>query len=150
MKITLKKTWLRLKDFIVIAWPLLIVGSGVLSLTEYYGLTDGINRLLSPITTLLGLPIQVGMTLVFGVLRKELSMLMLFQALGTHDVLTVLTRGQVLVFTVFIVFYIPCVATMGVLVKQVRKKGMLAIVGFTFVLALLMGVLTRGVASLIW
>ena len=150
MKITLKKTWLRLKDFIVIAWPLLIVGSGVLGLTEYYELTDGINRFLSPITTLLGLPIQVGMTLVFGVLRKELSMLMLFQALGTNDVLTVLTRGQVLVFTVFIVFYIPCVATMGVLVKQVRKKGMLAIVGFTFVLALLMGVLTRGVASLIW
>jgi len=150
LKVTLLKTWLRLKDFIVIAWPLLIVGSAVLGLAEYYQLTDGINRILAPITSLLGLPAKVGMTLIFGVLRKELSMLMLFQALGTHDVLSVMTRGQILVFTIFIVFYIPCVATIGVLYRQVREKGMLAIVGFTFVLALLLGVLTRIVALLIW
>ena len=150
LKITLMKTWLRLKDFIIIAWPLLIAGSAVLALAEYYKLTGIINEILSPITWLLGLPIPVGMTLIFGVLRKELSMLMLFQALGTRDVLTVMTQGQVLVFTIFVVFYIPCLATIGVLYKQVRAKGTLAIVGFTFVLALLMGILTRGVAALIW
>jgi len=150
LKITLMKTWLRLKDFIIIAWPLLIVGSAVLALAEYYKLTNVINEILFPITWLLGLPISVGMTLIFGVLRKELSMLMLFQALGTRNVLTVMTQGQILVFTIFVVFYIPCVATIGVLYKQVRAKGTLAIVGFTFVVALLMGVLTRGVAALIW
>ncbi|MFH1942751.1 MAG: ferrous iron transport protein B [bacterium] len=150
LKNSLMKTWLRLKDFIVIAWPLLIVGSVVLALTEYFRLTDSINRLLSPFTVLLGLPKEVGITLIFGVLRKELSMLMLFQALGTNDVLTVMTQAQILVFTVFVVFYIPCVATMGVLYRQVRGKAMLAITGFTFILALLMGILTRGFAALIW
>ena len=150
LKITLMKTWLRLKDFIVIAWPLLVVGSGILGVAEYYGWANVMNRVLSPITRLLGLPGEVGLTLVFGLLKKDLSMLMLFQALGTNDVLSVMSRGQVLVFTVFVIFYIPCVATIGVLVKQVRWKNMLLIVGFMFLLALLMGVLTRGAAALIW
>ena len=77
-------------------------------------------------------------------------MLMLFQALGTNDVLAVMTQGQVLVFTIFVVFYIPCLATMGVLVKQVRAKAMLLITGFTLILALVMGLLARAVAWLIW
>ena len=75
-------------------------------------------------------------------------MLMLFQALGTTDVMSVLSAGQVLVFTVFVVFYIPCVATMGVLHKQVRGRKMSMIVAYTFILALLMGMLTRGFAAL--
>jgi ferrous iron transport protein B len=146
----LLKTWLRLKDFIIIAWPLLIIGSVVLGLAEYFQWTVTINRLLSPITSLLGLPNQVGMTLIFGVLRKELSMLMLFQAMGTENLLTVMTQGQILIFTVFVVFYIPCVATIGVLYKQVRWRATAAIVGFTFIIALFMGLLTRGFAALIW
>ena len=150
LKIALMKTWFRLKDFIIIAWPLLIVGSAILGVTGYYGLTPAINRILSPITRLLGLPIEVGMTLIFGVLRKELSMLMLFQALGTNALDTVMTYGQILVFTVFVVFYIPCVATIGVLIKQIRLKATLIIVVFTFFLALVLGVIVRGFSVLIW
>ena len=150
LKIALMKTWFRLKDFIIIAWPLLIVGSAILGVTGYYGLTPAINRILSPITRLLGLPIEVGMTLIFGVLRKELSMLMLFQALGTNALDTVMTNGQILVFTVFVVFYIPCVATIGVLIKQIRLKATLIIVIFTFFLALVLGVIVRGFSVLIW
>jgi ferrous iron transport protein B len=143
------KTWLRLKDFILIAWPLLILGSVVLGVVEFFELSEGLNRLLSPVTAILGLPGEVGITLIFGVLRKELSMLMLFQALGTSDVQAVMTGGQILVFTVFVVFYIPCVATIGVLTKQIRWKKTTLIVVFTFVLALLMGVFFRGLAALL-
>ena len=147
-KITFMKTWLRLKDFIIIAWPLLVLGSAVLGIVDFLDLSDRINGLLSPVTSLLGLPGQVGITLIFGVLRKELSMLMLFQALGTNEILTVMTTGQVLVFTVFVVFYIPCVATVGVLAKQIKWKKTSLIVIFTFFLALIMGLITRGIALL--
>ena len=147
-KIMMRKTWLRLKDFIIIAWPLLIAGSVVLGLIDHYQLTDQVNRMLSPITLILGLPIEVGTTLIFGVLRKELSMLMLFQALGTTEIITVMSKVQILVFTIFVVFYIPCVATIGVLYRQLRGKHTLFIVGFTFVLALILGVLTRGLGEL--
>jgi ferrous iron transport protein B len=148
-KIMFRKTWLRLKDFIIIAWPLLVAGSAILGLIDHYQLTDNVNRMLSPITTILGLPAEIGTTLIFGVLKKELSMLMLFQALGTTEVLTVMSKTQVLVFTVFVVFYIPCVATIGVLYRQLQSKRTLFIVGFTFVLALILGVLTRGLGELI-
>jgi len=149
LKSALMKTWFRMKDFIVIAMPLLVAGSIMLGFIRLWNISDGINRLLVPVTGVLGLPREVGITLIFGVLRKELSMLMLFQALGTQHIDTVLTSGQILVFSVFVIFYIPCVATMGALGRQIGWRGMALIVGFTFVLAMLMGVLTRGAAALI-
>jgi len=152
LRITFRKTWLRLKDFITIAWPLLILGSIILGLTGYFHLTDDINRILSPITSLLGLPRQVGIILIFGILRKELTMLLLVQALAiksSNEILTVMTHGQILVFTIFVVFYIPCVATIGVLYKQIRGKGVMAVLGFTFLLALILGMITRGAVAII-
>jgi ferrous iron transport protein B len=149
-KAVLAKVWLRIKDFIIIAWPLLIVGSVFLSLTEYLKWQDAINRMLSPLTHLLDLPEQTGLTIIFGVLRKELSLLMLLQALGTTDVLSVMSRVQIFVFTVFIVFYLPCVATFGVMTKELGlKKTVLASV-FSLFLAILLAMVTRIVAPLLF
>jgi ferrous iron transport protein B len=63
-------------------------------------------------------------TLVFGFLRKELSLIMMLQALGTsyRDLLTVITKEQLLVFTVFISFFIPCLSTFAMLWKEMGKK----------------------------
>ena len=144
----LRKTWFRLKEFIVIAWPLLILGSAILSLADYFNWMPIINKIVSPITNILGLPVQTGTTLIFGILRKELSMLMLYQAMGTNDLLSVMTYGQILVFTIFVVFYVPCIATLGVLSKQIKMKGTLAVLGLTFLLALVLGLLTRGFAAI--
>jgi ferrous iron transport protein B len=149
-KVVATKTWLRIKEFVVIAWPLLIIGSAVLTLSDHFHLTHLFNRILSPITLLLGLPVEVGTTLIFGLLRKELSMLMLFQALGTRDISSVMSYGQILTFTIFVIFYVPCVATVGVLYKQVRGKATWIITFYTFLLALVLGLLARFVASLIW
>jgi ferrous iron transport protein B len=81
-----------------------------------------INNLFSPLTSLLGLPLVVGTTLIFGVLRKELSMLMLIQALGTVNVVSVMSTTQIMTFTIFIIFYIPCVATIAVLWREIGSK----------------------------
>ena len=146
----LQKTWLRLKEFIFIAWPLLVGGSIVLGFIEYFNFSVFINKMLSPITWILGLPSQTGITLIFGVFKKELSMLMLFQAMGTRDLLTVMTYGQILVFTVFVVFYVPCVATIGALYKAIGSKRMILITVFTFILALVIGFLTRVLTWVVW
>lgn len=150
LKTVLSKTWLRMKEFIVIAWPLLIAGSIVMTVSDHLRLTPWFNLFTKPVTWVLGLPDAVGITLMFGILRKELSMLMLQQALGTTDLATVLTRGQMLVFTVFVVFYVPCVATVGVLIKQIRLRRTAFIVLYTFFLALVLGFLTRVFAFLVW
>jgi len=130
------KTWLTLREFITIAWPLLIVSSVVLGLLEYAKAHDSINAILAPLTVwTLGLPAAVGMTLVFGVLRKELTMVMLVQALGTTHVDTVMTTVQLLTFTLFVVFYVPCVATVAVLGREMGWRDTAWIAGLTIVVA---------------
>ncbi|MGB9700054.1 MAG: ferrous iron transport protein B [Thermodesulfobacteriota bacterium] len=125
IKNVLKKSWFRIREFIIIAWPILIVSSTALALMEYAGLEKYINYFLSPLTGLLGLPPIVGTTLIFGLLRKELSLIMLSQALGTVNVSTILSPAQIIVFTIFVTFYMPCLATIAALWKEIGKKGVL-------------------------
>jgi len=133
--IVLRKTWLRMREFVVVAWPLLIAGSVILSVGEYLQWDHLVNSILNPFMSILGLPSAVGTTLIFGILRKELSLLMLFQALGTSNVTAVLTIPQIMVFTLFVTFYIPCVATIAVLLKEIGWKLTLAAIGYTLVLS---------------
>jgi ferrous iron transport protein B len=148
-RVVLAKTWLRLKEFVIIAWPLLMVSSVVLSYLEYIKAHQVINEILSPLTYILGLPAAVGTTLVFGILRKELSLLMLFQALGTMDVSSVMSHKQILVFTLFVLFYVPCVATMAVLWKEFDWKKMTGISLATLMIALVIAVVVRGFLSVV-
>jgi len=143
LKVALAKTWLRMKEFIFIAWPLLIIGSTILSLLQYYKADMLINNFFSPLTSLLGLPLVVGTTLIFGILRKELSMLMLIQAIGTSNVAAAMSTTQIMTFTIFIIFYVPCVATIAVLWKEIGSKRTLFTISFTFIIAIILGVITR-------
>ena len=148
-RVIFRKTWFRIREFVTVAWPILILGSIVLGMLEYFQLDQLINQGLSPLTTLLGLPTVVGTTLIFGVLRKELALVMLTQAIGTTQVLTVLSSNQVLTFTIFITFYIPCVATMAVLSKELNRSWMTGVVFITLILAILLSLLVRVFGHLI-
>ena len=120
LKAIAKKVWFRAYEFLVAAWPVLIVASVVMGALEYAGAGAWLNAALRPLTVgLLGLPEAVGVTLFFGVLRKELSLVLLYQALGTQDVASVMTPAQILGFTLFVTFYVPCVATITALVREV-------------------------------
>jgi len=143
IKVALAKTWLRMKDFIFVAWPLLIIGSTILSLLQYYKADMLINNFFSPLTSLLGLPLVVGTTLIFGILRKELSMLMLIQAIGTSNIASVMSATQIMTFTIFIIFYIPCVATIAVLWREIGTRRTFFTIAFTFVVAIILATITR-------
>jgi ferrous iron transport protein B len=142
-RVLLLKTWFRLREFIYVAWPILIVGSVVLSLIEFAHWDLIINNLLYPITYALSLPKQVGVTLIFGILRKELSLIMLMQALGTNQLGQALSHLQMMTFTIFVVFYIPCAATIGVLWKEIGGRWPLFTILFTTGLALFLALLTK-------
>jgi ferrous iron transport protein B len=120
-----RKTWFQVHAFIKFAWPILIGGSIVLSLLTFFRADRLINDILAPLVVKgLGLPHELGVTLVFGFLRKELSLIMMLQALGVdyHSLMTVITREQIVVFTVFISFFIPCLSTFVILWKEIGKK----------------------------
>jgi ferrous iron transport protein B len=146
LSVLLSKIWLRLREFIMLCWPLLIGGSVVLAIANYYGWDHAINLALSPLTRLLGLPFAVGTTLVFGLLRKELTLIMLAQTLGTSHVNTVMTTAQIIGYTLFITFYMPCLSTVAALAREVGKKLTTYAMAYTFALAVLVCVVARGVA----
>jgi ferrous iron transport protein B len=119
------KVGFQLKSFVLFAWPLLVAGSLVLGLIQSLHWDKAINLILSPlVVNILGLPRELGVTLVFGFLRKELSLLMMLQALGVgyQDLLSAVTREQMIVFTAFVSFFIPCLSTFAILWKEVGKK----------------------------
>jgi len=139
------KTWIRVKDFFTVVIPLLIAGTILLSLFEHYHFIGTINKVLSPVTSfLLGLPEEVGTTLVFGVFKKELTLMMLSQSFGgVTNFTTVLTPVQMLTFTVFVLFYIPCVSTIAVLYRETGLKNTLYVSVGTTVLAIVLAMATR-------
>jgi ferrous iron transport protein B len=150
VRTTLSKAWWRIREFIVEAWPLLIIGSVVLALLNYLDMAVYLNAMVWPISWLLGLPKEVGVPLIFGVLRKELSLVMLGQALGSMEFSTVLTPVQMITYAVFVVFYIPCLATMIVIRKELGGKAMWFIVALTIIIATFAGLFVRGIAEIFY
>jgi ferrous iron transport protein B len=142
----IKKTWFRAREFIVEAWPLLIIGSVVLAILDWLNYSHWFNTITRPITWLLGLPPSVGVPLIFGILRKELSLIMLRQALGVTDFSAGLTDVQMITFTVFVVFYIPCLATLAALKRELNSRDTIIIAALTVVIATVTALIARGLA----
>jgi ferrous iron transport protein B len=140
------KVWIQLKSFLQLAWPLLIAGSVVLGLIQSFHGDAVINAGLAPLVNkVLGLPRELGVTLIFGFLRKELSLLMMLQALGVDyaQVMSVLTRQQIVVFTAFVSLFIPCLSTFVVLWKESGKKVAFVSAGLSLGVAMVVSLLVR-------
>ncbi|MCL4506784.1 MAG: ferrous iron transport protein B [Chloroflexi bacterium] len=148
LRTVLQKARYRVNEFVVEAWPVLIGGSIVLSLLVYFKLSSYFDLLARPVTWTLGLPQSVGVPLIFGILRKELSLVMLGQALGSTNFARVLSPEQMITFSVFVVFYIPCLATLSVLRRELGTRAMFSIAGLTVVIALIAAFAARVLAIL--
>jgi len=141
----LAETWERTSDILTIVTPLLVGGSVVLALLNHVGADSLINTLLTPVTVWwLGLPLALGVPLLFGVLRKELSLLMVYQALGTQEIGSLLDSVQIVTLLLFLTFYIPCVSTFAVMLKTIGRRDAV----FSVVLSVVAALLLSGVARL--
>ncbi|MFY9195434.1 MAG: nucleoside recognition domain-containing protein, partial [Methanoculleus sp.] len=88
---------------------------------------------------LLGLPGYSATALVFGVLRKEMAFETLAILAGTADLGSVLTSLQLYIFSVVTVLFIPCLATITVLLREVGSRITIAITIYTISLGLFIG-----------
>lgn len=146
-----KKTYFQLSAFVKFAWPVLIAGSIVLALMQFFNMDNVVNVILSPLVEkALGLPQELGVTLVFGFLRKELSLIMMLQALGVNydALLTVITNQQLIVFTVFVSFFIPCLSTVAIIWKELGKKVAFLSMALNIAVAIVLSVIIRAVIGL--
>ena len=140
----LANTWARTNDILTIVTPLLVAGSVVLALLGHVGADDVINSAFTPITVWwLGLPVLLGVPILFGILRKELSLLMVYQALGTFDIGAHLDWVQIMTFLIFLTFYFPCVSTFAVMLKTIGRRQALLSVSLSVGVALLVSGIVR-------
>jgi ferrous iron transport protein B len=140
----LRETWARTSDILTIVTPLLVGGSVVLALLAHVGADRVVNTLFTPVTSWwLGLPVVLGVPILFGILRKELSLLMIYQALGTFEIGRHLDGVQIATFLIFLTFYIPCISTFAVMLKTIGRKEALFSVSLSVGVALLVSGVVR-------
>lgn len=156
-KIIIYKTWHRFKDFIYIAFPIIIAGSLVLGYLYNSGLIWYFEKPLKPIVEgMLGLPAVAGLTLIFAVLRKELALVFLMalasQKIGLNldagarhalPLQDFMTKQQIYVFALVNTLYIPCIATLAALMKEIGIKKTIYVTILTILTAILIGTIAR-------
>jgi ferrous iron transport protein B len=137
---------MRTSDILTIVTPLLVGGSIVLALLTHVGADNLVNTVFTPVTSWwLGLPVVLGVPILFGVLRKELSLLMIYQALGSFEVGDFLDWVQIMTFLIFLTFYIPCISTFAVMLKTIGRKEAF----FSIILSVGVALLVSGVIRML-
>jgi ferrous iron transport protein B len=144
------KTWSRTRDFVYIALPIIVAGSTLLVALDISGFINYIVWGSSPlISDWLGLPAVAGIPLIFGVLRKELALILLENALLQQGMaLTDLSAVQMIVFSLVVMIYIPCIATIAAFKREFGWKKALAVTLIDVSLAILIGGLAYRTLSL--
>jgi len=113
----MKKFGMRVRQFITTAVPLVLLGVLILNILYSLGIIELLGKVFAPlITRVLGLPQEAISALIFGFLRKDV-------AVGMLDPLN-LTGGQLVVASVVLAMYFPCVGSFAILFKELGIKDM--------------------------
>jgi len=127
-----KKIWIRIKWFIKEAVPFVLLGVLLVNILYTLGIIQFVGRITAPVVTkVLGLPQEAVGALIIGFLRKDVAVGMLVP-LG-------LTVKQLIIASVVLAMYFPCVATFTTLVKELGIVDMLKSAGIMIVSSLIVG-----------
>ena len=128
----LKKLWMRVKGFLKEAVPFVILGVLIVNILYALHIIDFIARITAPIVTkVFGLPSEAIAALVVGFLRKDVAVGML--------VPLNLSLKQLVIASVVLAMYFPCVATFAVMVRELGIKDMLKSVLIMIIATLIVG-----------
>jgi ferrous iron transport protein B len=146
VRMVVRKTWNRFREFVWMAAPIIILGSVALGALYETGLIFAASPALEPVVGWwLGLPLVAGIALIFAVLRKELALQLLVvfavAAYGSaaSDLRQFMTADQIVTFALVSAIYIPCVATIAMLARELGRRHAALISLGTVALALLVG-----------
>ncbi|MCK5039734.1 MAG: ferrous iron transporter B [Candidatus Aenigmarchaeota archaeon] len=127
-----KKLWMRMRSFLTEAIPFVFLGVLVVNVLYVLKIIDFISNITAPIVVnVLGLPKEAVASLVVGFLRKDVAVGMLLP-LG-------LTVKQLIISSVVLTMYFPCIATFVILFKELGLKDTVKSVGIMIALTLLVG-----------
>jgi ferrous iron transport protein B len=130
LPILARKLYFRVKDFLSEAVPMIIAGVLLVALLDFSGLLNGISEFFKPVVTgLLGLPPETVAVMTLGFLRKDISIAMLAPFS--------LSPGSIVVASVFLSLYLPCMASFMVAVRELGVKDAARVFAVNFAAALL-------------
>jgi ferrous iron transport protein B len=113
-----KKLWMRIRWFLKEAIPFVLLGVLFVNILYALGIIDFFAHLMSPlITDIIGLPGEAVGALIVGFLRKDVAVGMLMP-LG-------LTMKEIIIASVVLTMYFPCIATFTVLIKELNMRDMI-------------------------
>ncbi len=127
-----KKLWMRMWSFLTEAIPFVLLGVLIVNILYVFGIIEWISEAAAPVIVgILGLPKEAVASLIVGFLRKDVAVGMLLP-LG-------LDMGQLIVASVVLTMYFPCVATFVVLFKELGAKDLIKATTIMIVSSLLVG-----------
>jgi ferrous iron transport protein B len=127
------KTYTRMEWYLREIIPLFIAASVLIWLGQISGIFELALAALRPAIAWLGLPQETAVAFLFGFFRRD------YGAAGLYDLRGLLSPGQLLVAVTTMTLFVPCVAQFAVTIKERGLKTALAIAGFIFPCALLVG-----------
>ncbi|MDR0291754.1 MAG: 50S ribosome-binding GTPase [Elusimicrobium sp.] len=137
----LSKLRYRIKEYIIEAVPMIIIGVLIINLAQITGALDFITRRFRPFMQILfGLPGETASVMLLGFLRKDVSVALL--------VPFNLTAQQLVTACIFMTMYAPCMATCFIMFKESGVKDGLKIIALTFTLATVIASITHIIFSI--
>ncbi|MGI5899154.1 MAG: FeoB small GTPase domain-containing protein [Christensenellales bacterium] len=132
-----KKFFVRMKQFLVEAEGPMLIAVFIAAILAETGMLQGISTFLRPLVSgWLGLPPDASMSLILGIIRREMSVAPLLSMN--------LTALQMYVGAVVSLVYLPCLSVFGILAKEFNAKVAISItVGTTFTALFLGGLLNH-------
>jgi len=128
----LQKLWMRVYGFLAEAIPIILGAVLVINILYVWGIFDAVANFTAPVVTgLLGLPKEAITALVIGFLRKDVALGMLAPL--------ALSNEQLVVGSVVLAMFFPCIATFVILLKELGVINMLKSAGIMITTALLVG-----------
>jgi len=132
----MKKTWMRVRSFLVEAVPFVILGVFIVNILYISGAIDVLGNIFAPVVVgWLGLPKEAAGALIVGFLRKDVAVGMLLP-LG-------LSPMQLVIASTMLAIYFPCIATFMVLIRELGVKDMLKSCIIMIAVALIVGGILR-------
>lgn len=137
-----KKLKLRMKHFMIDAEAPMLIGIVIAAIIAETGILNEFSKLIYPLVEgWLGLPKEASLSLLLGIIRRELAVLPLLEMN--------LSTLQLTVGAIVALFYLPCLSVFGVLANEFSVKSALFIGLITIVSAFVFGGLVNQIGSII-
>lgn len=131
-KLMLEKLWIRVRGFIIEAVPIMIIAVPVINLLYVTGIFQAIADFTAPVVSgLLGLPSAAIAAIFVAIFRMDAAMALLAPLQ--------LTAKQLVVSSVVLVMFFPCIASLTIMLREMGFWSLLKALGIMIVTGLTVG-----------